>query len=672
MQRLDGEALVQAGVEAARARTIARGVETAQSRGDALAAWREVTKAVLSPDDPFAAHQIAHRAVFADWDVERRGPAPIWVPSAEEIAASNLGRESGGDFRALHRASVEEPEGFWRAMIARLRVTFEVAPPRVVEGEGESARWLPGARLNVAASALAGDPDRLAVVHRVEGRPLERRSRGELRADVHRVMGALGAAGFAPGDAIAIDMPMGYEAVVVYLAIVAFGGAVVSIADSFAAGEIAARLRIAGAKGIFTQDVIRRADKALPLYRRVVEAQAPRAVVLPAGNAIVEPLRAGDLSWRAFLEGAPAGDPSPHVADADDTTNVLFSSGTTGDPKAIVWTHITPIKAATDGWGHHDIRPGDVVAWPTNLGWMMGPWLIYASLLNRAAIALYEGAPQGRDFGVFVEEAGVTMLGVVPSLVKAWKSSGCMEGLDWSGLRCFSSTGEASNADEMHWLAARAGYKPVIEYCGGTEIGGGYITGTVVEPQVAAAFSTPALGSDFVILDEAGHEADLGELALVAPMLGSSSRLLNRDHHEVYFAGMPRDARGRQLRRHGDQMRRLPGGYYRALGRVDDTMNLGGIKTSSAEIERVLARVVGVRETAAIAVSPPEGGPSLLVIYAVLEVSREGDELKVAFSQAIREHLNPLFKVHDVVVVPALPRTASNKVMRRVLRDGYA
>ena len=127
------------------------------------------------------------------------------------------------------------------------------------------------------------------------------------------------------------------------------------------------------------------------------------------------------------------------------------------------------------------------------------------------------------------------------------------------------------------------------------------------------------------------------------------------------------------LRRHGDQVERLGGGYYRIHGRVDDTMNLAGIKISSGEIEQTLNSVSGIRETAAIAVSPPEGGPNQLVIYAVLlpETNVEKEVLKTSFQTAIREHLNPLFKIHDVVIVDSLPRTASNKVMRRVLRERY-
>jgi acetyl-CoA synthetase len=325
-----------------------------------------------------------------------------------------------------------------------------------------------------------------------------------------------------------------------------------------------------------------------------------------------------------------------------------------------------------DAHFHQDIHPDDVLAWPTNLGWMMGPWLIYGALINGAAMALYDDVPGGEGFGEFVAGAGVTMLGVVPSLVSAWRATGAVEGYDWSPVRVFSSTGEASNQDDMAYLMSLAGGAPVIEYCGGTEIGGGYITGTVLEEAVPGTFTTPALGLDLVILDGEAAEAESGEVFLVPPSIGLSTTLLHRDHDEVYHAGVP-EYEGRPLRRHGDHIERLGPGRYRALGRVDDTMNLGGIKVSSAEIERVVSATPGCRETAAIAVSPPEGGPSLLVIYAVpvAGVVPDVDAWRVEMQAAIRSRLNPLFRLYEVVAVDALPRTASNKVMRRSLRSGY-
>jgi len=142
----------------------------------------------------------------------------------------------------------------------------------------------------------------------------------------------------------------------------------------------------------------------------------------------------------------------------------------------------------------------------------------------------------------------------------------------------------------------------------------------------------------------------------------------------VYYKDTPSGPNGELLRRHGDEFEALPGGYYRGHGRADDTMNLGGIKVSSKDIERVLDLVDGVLETAAIACNPPQGGPSRLVVYAVPtpEADHETGPLRRTLQRAIAKSLNPLFKIHDVIIIDQLPRTASNKVMRRVLRDRYA
>lgn len=647
-------------------------------------AWSRLTRDLLRPEQPFAAHLLVYRALAARWDERHNGPLPAWRPDDETLARAHvtaLGAACGcADYRELHAWSVAERAAFWEAAIAELGIALRTPPRAILDlarGGAEDPDWLLGARLNVAESCFAGPPTRAAIVFRrdaPEGAPtppLETTTLAALRALSGRVANGLRALGVAPGTAVAVDLPMSPEAVAIYLGIVRAGAAVVSIADSFAPHEIATRLRIGGASLVFTQDELVRGGKRLPLLAKVIEAGAARCVVLPGTGDAPAGLRPQDLAWSAFLAGEEAFE--DHVAAPDEVTNILFSSGTTGDPKAIPWTHLTPIKCAADARYHHDVHEGDVLAWPTNLGWMMGPWLIYAALVNGATIALHGGAPQTRAFGEFVRDAGVTMLGVVPSLVATWRASGCLEGLDWSAIRCFSSTGECSNPEDMLWLMSRAGYRPVIEYCGGTEIGGGYLTGTLVQPAAPAAFTTAALGLTFELRDEAGHAAEDGEVFLLPPSIGLSQRLLNRDHHEVYYADAPRGPDDAPLRRHGDQISALPGGFYQAHGRVDDTMNLGGIKVGSAEIERVVGGASGVHQAAAIAVPAPGGGPSRLVVYVepAPGTSLDPAALQTDMQRRIKQELNPLFKVHEVRLLERLPRTASNKVMRRELRAAY-
>ena len=666
------------GLPADRARALATDLEAWRHMYPAEVTWQMCTQRWLAPSIPFPVHQWLYDYVFQDWD-ERRGPRPAWTPTAEELASTNVAslmRLLGvATYAELYQRSISDRQGFWRRAIERLGLRFRMPYESVLDTAGgpEHPRWLRGALYNIVDSCFLAPDNAPAIISAGPDGERTTVSYGELAAQVARVASGLRAAGFVPGNAIAIDMPMTATAVAVYLGIVAAGMVVVSIADSLAAEEVATRLRIARASGLFTAYEVVRGGKRLSLYHKILTAQPPRTIVVDAGTAT---LRTGDLTFESLLAAAPPDVLDPLPGDADTITNVLFSSGTTGEPKAIPWTQLQPIKCAVDAALHLDVRAGDVVAWPTNLGWMMGPWLIYASLLNQGTIALYTDAPTTRAFGEFVSRARVNVLGLVPSMVKSWRShdgtAESLRGLDFSAIRCFGSTGEASNATDYLYLMMLAGYRPVIEYCGGTEIGGGYLTGTLALPASPATFSTPALGSELVLYDESGNPTDNGEVFLVPPTLGYSLTLLNRDHHQVYYAGTPPGPGGQLLRRHGDQLERLGGGYYRALGRVDDTMNLGGIKVSSAEIERVLDGVPGVARTAAIAISPPGGGPSELVVYVIpADLAEDLALLTARLQQGLKQRLNPLFRIFDVVVVDSLPVTASNKIMRRELRAHY-
>ncbi|OMO60929.1 AMP-dependent synthetase/ligase [Corchorus capsularis] len=673
--------------------------------------WNRISKHVLNPNLPFSLHQMMYYGCYKDF-----GPdPPAWIPDTEGALLTNVGlllekhgkeflgskyKDPISSFSHLQEFSVSNPEVYWKTVLDEMCVKFSVPPDCILcESPSEDGhvvnpggKWLPGAFLNPAENCLIVNNKRslddIVIRWRDEGDddlPVKGMTLKELQEEVWLVAHALDALGLERGSAIAIDMPMNVYSVVIYLAIVLAGYVVVSIADSFAPLEVSTRLKISDSKAIFTQDLIIRGEKSIPLYSRVMEAQAPMAIVIPArGSSVSTKLRDGDMSWPNFVEGVRKlkGNVFKAVEQPVEAfTNILFSSGTTGEPKAIPWTHLTPLKAAADAWCHMDIRSGDIIAWPTNLGWMMGPWLVYASLLNGASMALYNGSPLSSGFAKFVQDAKVTMLGVIPSIVRTWKSTNCVAGYDWSSIRCFSSTGEASNVDEYLWLTGRACYKPIIEYCGGTEIGGGFVTGSFLQSQSLAAFSTPAMGCHLFILGDDGRPIPqdapgMGELALGPHMFGSSSTLLNTSHYDVYFKGMP-SWNGLILRRHGDVFERTSREYYHAHGRADDTMNIGGIKVSSIEIERICNTVdSSILETAAIGVPPADGGPERLVIAVVLRDPENStadlNQLKISFNSAVQKNLNPLFRVSHIVALPSLPRTATNKVMRRVLRQQLA
>ncbi|KAH1254162.1 putative acyl-activating enzyme 17, peroxisomal [Glycine max] len=602
------------------------------------ATWQHVSNSILNPELPFSFHQMLYYGCYKDYGSD----PPAWIPDPESAALTNVWKllERKGEeflcsaykdpitsFDDFQKFSVSNPEIYWKCVLDEMSISFSKPPECILRDSpsGESplshpsGQWLPGASINPAQNCLNVNGKRslndTVIIWRdeqLDDLPLQRMTLEELR----------------------------------------------------------------------DEDLIMRGDKSIPLYSRVVDAQSPMAVVIPTkGSEFSMKLRNGDVSWHDFLEKVNNLKGKEFIATEqpiETFTNILFSSGTTGDPKAIPWTNITPLKAAADAWCHMDVRKGDVVCWPTNLGWMMGPWLVYASLLNGASVALYIGSPLGSAFAKFVQDAKVTMLGVIPSIVRSWRSTNSTSGYDWSSIRCFGSTGEASNVDEYLWLMGRALYKPIIEYCGGTEIGGGFVCGSLLQAQSLAAFSTPAMCCSLFILDDEGlpipqNVPGIGELALGPLMLGASNTLLNADHYGVYFKGMPL-LNGKVLRRHGDVFERTARGYYHAHGRSDDTMNLGGIKVSSVEIERICNGVdSSILETAAIGVPPSGGGPELLTIAVVFKDSnstkQDLHQLRMSFNSALQKKLNPLFRVSQVVTLPSLPRTASNKVMRRVLRQ---
>ena len=648
-----------------------------------VALWEEfVEQQVAGPDQPFSAHWAAFQQIFAGRR-DKDGPPIVWRPGEDVLTHSNLAqaiRDLGFEnYSTFHRWSVNSKAAFWQYVLGRLGIVFSKEPDDILDLSNgvKDPQWFPGAVINCVDSCFTADPDKPAIVSGAEGESEHRViTYGELERLVNRFASGLRAQGVEPDTAIALYMPMTIECVAAYLGIVRAGCRVVSIADSFSPAEVATRMEIADARMILTVEHYARAGKTIGLYEKVKEAGAPPAIVIPAApdeTGRMIGLRDGDLLWDELLSSDDAFEAV--ARDPYQITNVLFSSGTTGTPKAVPWTHLTPLKSGMDGHFHQDIHPDDVVAWPTNIGWMMGPWLIYATFLNNATMALYEGAPLDSGFTRFIQDAKVSVLGVVPSLVRVWRTTDAMEGVDWRHVRVLTSTGEPSNREDYLWLMSRMGYRtPVIEYLGGTEIGGGHITGTVVQPASPSTFTTPALGIDFVILGEDGAQVDegeMGELFMIPPALGLSQTLLNRDHDEVYHMDCPTGPQGEVLRRHGDQTLRLSHGFYRAQGRADDTMNLGGIKVSSLELEHIIDDHEAIYESAAVAVQPEGEGAERLVVFAVLNQAVDHGTLAKSLNAMIGKRLNPLFKIHDLMITDNLPRTASNKLMRRTLRSQY-
>jgi acetyl-CoA synthetase len=470
--------------------------------------------------------------------------------------------------------------------------------------------------------------------------------------------------GFKPKDRIVLYLPFCEEAIIAFLATIKAGISNVLVADSFTEEEFKKRIAISKAKAIITIDEYIYNGKKIQPFQKTKNLDAITKILVKT-NTETE-LSEGDIVYTHIAEqGKEAFD--SYTTEPDYITSILFSSGTTGIPKAIPWTQLTPIKCASDGYFHQDIRQEDKVTWTTGMGWMMAPWLIYASLINKATLCIYNGAATSEDFGKFIEKEQINILGTIPSVVRAWRKSGFHTKFDWK-IKVFSSTGEPSNAEEYFYLMGLAKFEaPIIEYCGGTEIGGGYLTGTIAQPASPAYFTTPALGMDIFI----DPEQENNEVYIIPPSIGLSEQLLNKDHHEEYYKDVIKSPTGKILRKHGDAIEQLieeGSVFYRSAGRTDDAMNLGGIKISAVEIEEIINTHTAISESAAVAQSPKGGGPEELAIYVVANKDLDLKELQKDLQHLISTRLNPLFRISYLTQLDQLPRTTSNKVMRKELR----
>jgi acetyl-CoA synthetase len=376
----------------------------------------------------------------------------------------------------------------------------------------------------------------------------------------------------------------------------------------------------------------------------------------------------------------PFDDSPTERTSAEDPMMLIYTSGTTGKPKGAVHTHCGfPIKSAQDIWMGLDLHADETLFWMTDMGWMMGPWEVFGTLLLGATMMLYDGAPDfpGPDrVWSLVDRHKVTALGVSPTLIRALRSRGggsdeIVRKHDLSSLRKFASTGEPWNPDPWMWLFQNVGRGkfPIINYSGGTEISGGIVMGNVLTPMKPCAFSGPLPGMAADVIDENGNSVrgQVGELAIREPWIGMTRGFWkDPDRYiETYWSRFP------DVWVHGDWAAVDNDGLWYILGRSDDTIKMAGKRVGPAEVESVLVAHPQVSEAAAIGVPDSIKGEAL-VCFCVLKKDANGDvalaaELKESVSRDLGKALAP----REVIFVGDIPKTRNAKVMRRIVRAAY-
>jgi acetyl-CoA synthetase len=383
-----------------------------------------------------------------------------------------------------------------------------------------------------------------------------------------------------------------------------------------------------------------------------------------------------DRWWHALIDWQSNNAPTEHTS-AEDPLMIIFTSGTTGQPKGALHTHCGfPIKAAQDMAMGLDLHADEVLYWLTDMGWMMGPWLVFGTLLLGATMMIYDGAPDypaPNRLWSLVERHHVTTLGISPTLVRALIRYGDapIKQHDLSSLRKFASTGEPWNPDPWLWLfnTVGQGKLPIINYSGGTEISGGIVMGNVLLPLKPCAFSAPLPGMAADVVDEAGRSVrgQVGELVIRKPWIGMTRGFWrNPDRYiETYWSRFP------QVWVHGDWAAVDDDGLWYILGRSDDTIKVAGKRLGPAEVESILVSHPSVSEAAVIGVPDELKGQSVVCFCVLKPDAAATADLREALKTLIADELGKPLKPKEVRFVKDLPKTRNAKVMRRIIRAAY-
>ncbi len=614
-------------------------------------------------------------------------PEKLWDPPAalrerarmtEFIGWLRLERDLEIDgYEELWRWSVEDLEGFWSAIWQFFDVEADGDPtPALGSSEMPGAEWFPGTSLNYAEHLFAGKDDaETAILHASELRDLGELSWGELRAQVASVAAGLRGLGVERGDRVVAYMPNIPEAIVAFLATAGIGATWSSCSPDFGPASVIDRFAQIEPKVLFAVDGYRYGGRDFDRRDVVAELRAAmpsleRTVVLPYldPEADLGSLEAA-MTWPELVTTGEGAELAFERVPFDHPLWVLYSSGTTGLPKAIVQgqggillEHLKKLHL------HVDAHPGDRLFWFTTTGWMMWNFIV-SGLLTRAAIVLYDGNPGHPGMGILwdlAERAGITMFGTSAAYIAACMKDGVVpgEGRDLSRLKAVGSTGSPLSPEGFDWVYEQLGSDTwLFSTSGGTDLCTAFVGGTPLLPVYRGELQARALGAAVEAWDEDGNSVidEVGELVVTKPMPSMP----------VFFWGDPDGSRYRAsyfeqypgVWRHGDWIEITSRGTAIIYGRSDSTINRAGIRMGTSEIYRAVLSVDEVLDALVVDVPRP-GTDGWMPLFVVLREGAELDEeLRAEIARRIRERCSPRHVPDEVFAIPEVPRTLSNKVL---------
>ena len=631
--------------------------------------------------------------------IGEHGQTHVWTPTPEYVEKANVTRF----MRRVGCATLEDLWAYVRADIARFYhelasdmglAWFEPYTSTLDLSRGlPFARWFVDGRYNASYNCLdrwvqAGRGSYTALVWESEDGQVRRYSFDELLAEVCLLAGALRELGVERGDTVGIYMPLLPETAIALLAIGRVGAIAVPAFSGYGAPALATRLADAQAKVLLTVDGVSRrgkfvnmkatADAALadvPSVQHVLVFQRSNPGLLRPG-ADVAWTKGRDVEWTHAVSGQASFCEAERTA-SDEPYLLLYTSGSTGKPKGAVHGHAGfPVKVQIDQYLCFDVKPGDCMLWFTDMGWMMGPFLVLGALGLGASAMLYEGTPDYPTPDRLWEVAArhkVTHLGIAPTAIRALMVHGDDQPRkhDLSNLRILGSSGEAWNPEPYRWFAQHVGggRAPIINYSGGTEVSGGIVGCYPVRALAACAFHGPVFGMDADVVDEAGNSirGAVGELVVRQPWPGMTQGFWRDDERylNTYWSRFP------NVWVHGDWASVDNEGFWYIHGRSDDTINVAGKRVGPAEYESALVAHPGVREAAAISVPDELKGEAVVCLVALRANVAESEGLRAELHAKVVDSLGKALAAKAVKFVDDLPCTRNGKMMRRVARARY-